>query len=309
MKQKTLRKSGSPSRSTSGEKILRTIGFIGLGHMGLPMASNLLKAGFRIKGYDASEKARRLAEAAGIAVVGSAQEAASDTDIVITMLPDGKVLLSVLEEIAPQLKDCAVVDCSTIHVQDAKEAHSQLDTRFLEAPVSGGVAGAAAGTLTFITGGEIHNLEAVRPVLMAMGNRVVHCGGPGAGQAAKICNNMLLAISMVGTCEALAMGKKLGLEPQALFDVLSTSTGACWSVNTYFPLPGVGPASPADNDFQPGFPAKMMVKDMSLAQQTAENVGQNTPLGALTLELYKQYCDTGGKDLDFSSIIAHLETT
>lgn len=287
---------------------MSNIGFIGLGNMGWPMALNLVKAGHSVSGFDVSFDVDR---DSGIAIYNCAVEATKEADFVITMLPDGAVVLSVLEEIRPSLKSGAVViNCSTIDFASANKMHQHCrDSALacLDAPVSGGINGAADGTLTFIVGGESAVLEQARQLFDAMGNKIVHCGDAGSGQAAKICNNLLLAISMVGTCESLALGKKLGLAPETLFEVLSTSSGACWSLNQYTPLPHVGAASPADNNFTPGFPAKMMVKDMTLVQQAAEIADQITPLGQHTLELYKQFTNAGGADTDFSGIIRFLE--
>ena len=235
------------------------IGFIGLGNMGLPMAANLVEAGHSVTGFDTVPAAVDKAKAAGVAIASSAAEAAAGRDIVVTMLPNGEIVLSVFAEIVPAASPgTVIVDSSTIDVASARKAHDMAGKAGLfsvDAPVSGGVGGAEAGTLTFMIGGAQEALEKARPALEVMGGRLVHCGEGGAGQAAKMCNNMLLGISMIGACEAFALAEKLGLSQQALFDVVSTSSGSCWSVNTYCPVPGVGPKSPADNDYKPGFSA------------------------------------------------------
>lgn len=288
---------------------MSSVAFIGLGNMGLPMARNLLQAGYDVRGFDTSVEAREHASAAGITVADTGAEAVQDAGIVITMVPNGPILLKLLEELNPVMgPDALCIDCSTTEVHEARQAHDLMGSRFLDAPVSGGIAGAADGTLTFIVGGDAATLDRTTPLFEAMGNKIVHCGGPGSGQAAKICNNMLLAISTIATCEAVAMGDKLGLDPQALFDVLSTSTGSCWAVNSYYPVADIGPASPADKGFTPGFPAKMMVKDLTLTQNTAALAEQVTPLGAKALDLYRDFVSQGGSETDFSGIITYLSS-
>ncbi len=286
------------------------IGFIGLGNMGLPMAINLLKAGHAVTGFDAVEAARAKAGEAGITVAGSNAEAATGRDLVVTMLPNGAIMLAVFAEIVPA---CApgtvIVDSSTVDVSSARKAHDMAAAAgllCLDAPVSGGVGGAEAGTLTFMIGGSQQAFGKAQPALEKMSKRLVHCGDGGAGQAAKICNNMLLGISMIGACEAFALAEKLGLSQQALFDVVSTSSGSCWSVNTYCPVPGVGPKSPADNDYKPGFAAALMLKDLSLSQQAAADSGAATPMGARATELYKAFVDSGHANTDFSGVIRAL---
>lgn len=292
---------------------MANIGFIGLGNMGLPMAINLVKAGNSVAGFDTVPEARRKAEAAGIALASSAAEAASGRDIVVTMLPNGKIALAVFAEIVPAAAPGTVlVDSSTIDVASARKAHAMADEAgllCLDAPVSGGVGGAEAGTLTFMIGGSQAAFDKARPALEKMGKRLVHCGEGGAGQAAKICNNMLLGISMIGACEAFALADKLGLSQQALFDVVSTSSGSCWSVNTYCPVPGVGPQSPADNDYRPGFAAALMLKDLSLSQQAASEAGQATPMGAHAAQIYQAFVDAGHAGTDFSGVIKFLDQT
>ncbi len=291
---------------------MATIGFIGLGNMGLPMAQNLVEAGHEVHGYDAVPDTLHAAKEASIVTCASLTDAVEEADSVVTMLPNGAIVLSVLEEILPACKPGAlIIDSSTVDVDSAKRAHgmaADAGLGMIDCPVSGGISGAAAGTLTFMIGGSQENCKEAEPYLDIMGGRQVRCGGGGAGQAAKICNNMLLAVSMIGTSEAFSLGQKLGLEPQALFDVMSTSSGSCWSINTYCPVPGVGPQSPSDNDYKPGFASSLMIKDAGLAQKAAEASGQATPLGAHALELYRQFASETSEDLDFSGIITWLET-
>ena len=286
------------------------IAFIGLGNMGLPMAQNLAAARHDLQGFDASIKMIKAAKAAGIPTCTSTIEAVADADIVFMMLPHGKAALSVSEAILPILKpQSLLIDCSTIDVQTAELIHEKAKAAkvyCLDAPVSGGIGGAAAGTLTFMVGGEDEAFEVAKPLLDIMGKKSVHCGAGGAGQAAKICNNMLLAISMIGSCEAFNLGEKLGLKPSVLFDVMSTSSGSCWSVNTYCPVPNVGPQSPADNDYKAGFSAAMMAKDTSLAQQAARHVSASTPLGEHADALYAKMLEEGLGHEDFSAMIKFL---
>lgn len=289
---------------------MTSIGFIGLGNMGLPMALNLAKAGFGVTGYDSFPAARDRASKAGLALGASAAATAAGRDIVVTMLPDGAATLAVFGEILPAMaKGAVVVDSSTIDVASAREAHALAERSgqlSLDAPVSGGVGGASAATLTFMIGGSDQAFAKAKPALQAMGKRIVHCGPGGAGQAAKICNNMLLGVSMIGACEAFALAEKLDLSQQALFDVISTSSGSCWAVNTYCPVPGVGPKSPADNDYKPGFAAALMLKDLTLAQKAAADAGASTPMGRRATELYKAFVDKGHAGEDFSGIIRQL---
>ncbi|MGI9400212.1 MAG: 3-hydroxyisobutyrate dehydrogenase [Rhizobiaceae bacterium] len=286
------------------------IGFIGLGNMGLPMAANLVNAGHNVTGFDTISEALDLASENGIAIAGSAASAAEGQDTVVTMLPNGKIVLSVFEEIAKSADPgTLIIDSSTIDVASAKKAHEMATAaglRSLDAPVSGGVGGAEAGTLTFMAGGSAEAFDHAKPVLEIMGGRIVHCGDGGAGQSAKICNNMLLGISMIGACEAFSLAEKLGLSQEALFDVVSTSSGSCWSVNTYCPVPDVGPTSPADNDYKPGFAAALMLKDLDLSQQAAEETGMATPMGKHAANLYEKFVEAGGGTADFSGIIKHL---
>lgn len=282
------------------------IGFIGLGNMGAPMAANLIKAGHEVTGFDVAG-----VTVEGAAKAGSAAEAASGQDAVITMLPNGDILRSVYAEIVPAgAKGSVFIDCSTVDVVSARAAHDMAAANGLlsvDAPVSGGVGGAAAGTLTFMAGGSDEAFSRAAPLFEIMGKKAVHCGAAGAGQSAKICNNMLLGISMIGTCEAFALAEKLGLSAQSLFDVVSTSSGSCWSVNTYCPVPGVGPQSPADNGYKPGFAAELMLKDLKLSQQAAGSVSAQTPMGARATELYDKFVAGEGKGRDFSAMIEELK--
>ncbi len=288
------------------------IGFIGLGNMGLPMAINLNKAGHQINAFDLVPAAREAAAKEGMTVCDSAAEAVAGADTIVTMLPNGKIVLSVFEEIVPAAeKGAVIIDSSTVDVSSAKQAHqmaADAGLGCLDAPVSGGIGGAAAGTLTFMIGGPKDSFDKAQPVLDIMGGRLVHCGEGGAGQSAKICNNMLLGISMIGACEAFILADKLGLDRQALFDVVSTSSGSCWSVNTYCPVPGVGPRSPADNDYKPGFAAALMLKDLLLSQQAAGENAVPTPMGGHATELYQAMADAGNGDADFSGMINFLQT-
>ena len=287
------------------------IGFIGLGNMGLPMAVNLKKAGHAIQAFDTVPSQLEIAKSEGMEICASAADAARGADIVITMLPNGEIVSAVYSQIIPAAtKGALVIDSSTIDVSTAKSLHGQAGTAellSLDAPVSGGVGGATAGSLTFMCGGSAEAFKKAQPLLDIMGGKVIHCGDGGAGQAAKICNNMLLSISMIGACEAFALAEKLGLSAQAAFDVMSTSSGSCWSVNTYCPVPGVGPKSPADNDYKPGFAAELMLKDASLAQQAATEAGQATPMGQYAAMLYRHFLANGGEGKDFSGIIEYLK--
>ena len=282
------------------------IGFIGLGNMGAPMAANLVKAGHEVTGFDVAG-----VTVDGVTPAGSAPEAAGGQDAVITMLPNGAILRSVYAEIVDAGTAGSVfIDCSTVDVESARAAHEMAAAKGLlsvDAPVSGGVGGASAGTLTFMAGGSDEAFGRANPLFEIMGKKAVHCGDAGAGQSAKICNNMLLGISMIGTCEAFALAEKLGLSAQKLFDVVSTSSGSCWSVNAYCPVPGVGPQSPADNDYKPGFAAELMLKDLKLSQQAASSVSAQTPMGAHATELYDAFVNDDGKRRDFSAMIERLK--
>jgi 3-hydroxyisobutyrate dehydrogenase len=288
---------------------MTTIAFIGLGNMGGPMAANLVTAGHRVVGFDLSPELREAARAQGAEAAGSAREAIAEAEIVITMLPAGKHVLSVWGDIVPSLKPgTLVIDSSTIDVESATRAHAlakERGCRSLDAPVSGGVGGARGATLTFMCGGSAEAFAGAEPILSRMGKRVVHCGDAGAGQAAKICNNMILGISMIGVCEAFVLAEKLGLSHQALFDVASTSSGQCWSLTSYCPVPGPVPTSPANSGYQPGFASALMLKDLKLAQEAAAASGATTPLGAAAAQIYGLHNAWGEGGMDFSAII-HL---
>lgn len=282
------------------------IGFIGLGNMGGPMAANLAKAGHEVSGYDRADVTIE-----GVARATSGAEATKEADVVITMLPNGKILRAVAEEILPAMTQGAtLVDCSTVDVDSARAVSEQAAASgqlFVDAPVSGGVGGAAGGTLTFMAGGSDEAFAVASPLFDVMGQKAVHCGAAGAGQAAKICNNMILGATMIVTCEAFALADKLGLDRQKMFDVVSTSSGYSWTMNAYCPAPGVGPQSPADNGYQPGFAAELMLKDLRLAQQAAESADADTPLGAAAMALYAQFVEEeDGLGQDFSAMLPRL---
>ena len=283
------------------------IGFIGLGNMGAPMAANLVKAGHEVTGFDVAG-----VTVEGVATAATAAEAAAGRDAVISMLPDGPILRKVAADVIPAMQPGAVfVDCSTVDVESARAAHEMAEKAgvlSVDAPVSGGVGGATAGTLTFMCGGSDAAFAKAAPLFEVMGQKAVHCGAPGAGQAAKICNNMILGISMIGVCEAFALADRLGLSRQSMFDVVSTSSGYCWSLNAYCPAPGVGPQSPADNGYKPGFAAELMLKDLRLSQQAAEGVDAATPMGLRAMELYAQFVEAeGGRGRDFSAMLPRFE--
>ena len=290
---------------------MTTVAFIGVGNMGGPMARNLLKAQCRVVASDTSEPALKSVVDAG-AEVATAKAAAERADVVITMLPAGSHVRSVwldggVMEAAP--KTALLIDCSTIDMQSARAVHAEAEKAgrdFLDAPVSGGVAGAEAGTLAFMCGGSAKAFERARPILEKMGKRVVHAGGPGAGQAAKICNNMLLAISMIGTCEAFVLGEKLGLDHQRLFEIMSAASGQCWSLTSYCPVPGPVPAAPSNRDYRGGFATALMLKDLKLAQSAAQEAASATPLGAAAAQLYGLFAAKGEGTTDFSGIINML---
>ena len=283
------------------------IAFIGLGNMGAPMAANLAKAGHAVTGFDVAG-----ATAEGVAQAGSGPGAVAGAEVVITMLPNGAILRSVADEIIPAMAPGAVLlDCSTVDVDSARAVADQAAMAglgALDAPVSGGIGGAAGGTLTFMVGGSEEAFAKAKPLFDIMGQKAVHCGPSGNGQAAKICNNMILGVTMIATCEAFALADKLGLSREAMFDVVSTSSGSSWSMNTYCPAPGVGPTSPADNGYKPGFAAELMLKDLGLSQQAAETADADTPMGQRALELYRSFVeDEGGKGRDFSAMLPRFE--
>jgi 3-hydroxyisobutyrate dehydrogenase len=286
------------------------IAFIGLGHMGNPMAANLVKAGYAVSGFDLIQENLDQARTNGASIAGSGKEAVEGAEIVITMLPAGAHVLSVYRELLDVADTGTLfIDCSTIDVESSRQAHklaAEKQMLSIDAPVSGGVGGAAAGTLTFMAGGSDEAFALAEPILDPMAGRVVHCGEGGAGQAAKICNNMILGISMIAAGEAFVLAEKLGLSHQALFDVASTSSGQCWSINTYCPVPGPVPTSPANNDYKPGFAAALMLKDLKLSQEAAQSSGAVTPLGASAMQLYALFNAAGEAETDFSGIINFL---
>ncbi|NOC90506.1 3-hydroxyisobutyrate dehydrogenase [Ruegeria sp. HKCCD6604] len=283
------------------------IGFIGLGNMGAPMAANLAKAGHQVLGFDTAGVA-----VDGVTQAGTATEAVASADAVITMLPNGAILRSVADQIIPAMaKGAVLIDCSTVDVDSARavaEQASGAGLLFVDAPVSGGVGGAAGGTLTFMAGGSDDAFAKAAPLFDIMGQKAVHCGEAGAGQAAKICNNMILGVTMIATCEAFALADKLGLDRQKMFDVVSTSSGYSWTMNAYCPAPGVGPQSPADNDYTPGFAAELMLKDLRLSQQAASSADADTPMGQAATALYEQFVENeDGLGRDFSAMLPRFE--
>ncbi|MBV0911520.1 3-hydroxyisobutyrate dehydrogenase [Anianabacter salinae] len=283
------------------------VAFIGLGNMGLPMATNLAKAGHEVTGFDV---AGVTTDAFGRAATGP--EAATGADAVITMLPNGQILRSVADELIPAMRPGAIfLDCSTVDVDSARAAAEQASAAGLlplDAPVSGGIGGATAGTLTFMVGGSEEAFTKAAPLFDIMGQKAVHCGASGNGQAAKICNNMILGVTMIATCEAFALADKLGLDRQAMFDVVSTSSGYSWSMNAYCPAPGIGPKSPSDNGYKPGFAADLMLKDLRLSQQAATSADADTPMGAAAMALYERFVEAeDGKGMDFSAMLPRFE--
>ena len=291
---------------------MATIAFIGLGNMGGPMAANLVKAGHKVVAFDLVEASRQQAKNDGAAIAESSVASVKGAEVVVTMLPAGKHVLAVWNEVVPAMaKGALIIDCSTIDVESAKQAHAlaaKHGVGSVDAPVSGGTGGAKGATLTFMCGGGDKAFAAARPVLEKMGKKIVHCGAGGAGQAAKICNNMILGISMIAVSEAFSLAEKLGLSHQALFDVASTSSGQCWSLTSYCPVPGPVPTSPANNDYRPGFASALMVKDLTLAQDAAKAAGAATPLGKHAQEIYKAFDASGNGGVDFSGIIRHVRS-
>ncbi len=286
------------------------IAFFGLGNMGLPMARNLAAAGFAVVGYDVVEAARRRAAEAGLAVADEPARALAGAEVAITMLPAGpQVREAYLGDggILDNAREGALLaDCSTIDVDTAREVHRAAEAAgftMVDAPVSGGVAGAEAATLTFMVGGRDEAFARAKPILEKMGRAVIHAGGPGTGQAAKICNNMMLGIQMISVCEAFALAERLGLSHEKLFEIASRASGQCWSLTSYCPVPGPVPAAPSNRDYRPGFTAAMMLKDLRLAQETAARVQAATPLGAGAAQLYQLFVAAGNEGLDFSAII------
>jgi 3-hydroxyisobutyrate dehydrogenase len=291
---------------------MANIGFIGLGNMGLPMALNLVKAGHAVAGNDVTPKGMEALAAAGGAIAKSASEAAQ-ADIVVTMLPAGQqvrdVYLGANGLLSKAKKGTLFIDSSTIDVETARAVAAEAEKKgmlMIDAPVSGGVGGAQGATLTFMVGGPDAAFEKAKPILDKMGKTIVHAGGAGAGQAAKICNNMILGISMIAVSEAFVLAEKLGLDKQKLFDISSKSSGQCWSMTSYCPVPGPVPASPANRDYQAGFTAAMMLKDLKLAQEAAKSAGAKTPLGAEAAEIYDRYVGSGEGGRDFSGVIRFI---
>lgn len=287
------------------------IAFIGLGNMGGGMAANLAKAGHTVNAFDLSEDALSTAKGNGCTVFSDAKQAVQGVDAIVSMLPNGKIVEAVYSSDvfnhAPE--GALLIDCSTIDVGTAKSvgaAASEAGYTMVDAPVSGGIAAANAGTLAFMVGGSADGFERAKIVLDNMGKAVIHAGDNGAGQSAKICNNMLLGASMIATCEAFIMAQKLGLDPQNFYDISSVSSGQNWSMTSYCPIPGVGPASPADNDYQGGFAAALMLKDLRLAMEAAQQAGADTPMGAKAAQLYEQFVEAGHAGSDFSAIIKTL---
>jgi 3-hydroxyisobutyrate dehydrogenase len=287
------------------------IAFIGLGNMGGGMAANLVKAGHQVNAFDLSVDALERAKGQGAAIFSSVREAVAGVDAVVSMLPNGKIVERVFEDdvIGHAPTGAMLIDCSTIDVATARAVSAFAGNQgyaIVDAPVSGGIAAANGGTLTFMVGGARDAFEQAEPILAAMGKAVIHAGTSGAGQAAKICNNMLLGASMVATCETFAMAEKLGLDLQTFYDIASKASGQCWSMTSYCPVPGVGPQSPADNGYQGGFATALMLKDLKLAMEAAQSVGAAVPMGERAAALYQAFADAGSGGLDFSAIIQSL---
>jgi 3-hydroxyisobutyrate dehydrogenase len=288
---------------------MSTVAFLGLGHMGGPMAANLVAAGHPVRGFDPVPALRAAADAKGATVFDSGADAVADADVVITSLPNGAVVKACYAEILPAAKaGTLLIDTSTISVDDAREIHRQAlsaGLAQLDAPVSGGIKGATAGTLAFMVGGEDGSVERARPILAPLAGKVIHCGASGAGQAAKLCNNMVLAVQQIAVGEAFVLAEKLGLSAQSLFDVITGATGNCWSVHTNCPVPGPVPTSPANNDFKPGFATALMNKDLGLAMAAVTSTGSSAPLGTHAAEIYAKFA-TDHADKDFSAVIELL---
>lgn len=288
---------------------MSTIAFLGLGHMGGPMAKNLVAAGHTVRGFDLVPAAQDAARAAGVTVIDTAEEAVQGADAVVTMLPNGAIVKSVYEAVLPHAaRGTLFIDSSTISVDDARAVHALAEAagmKQVDAPVSGGVKGADAGTLAFMVGGDDEAFAAAQPVLDPMAGKVIHCGGSGNGQAAKVCNNMILAVQQIVVGEAFVLAEKLGLADQALYDVVTGATGNCWSLHTNCPVPGPVAGAPSGNDFKPGFATALMNKDLGLAMDAVSSTGARAPLGMHAAELYAAFAqDNGG--LDFSAIIQTL---
>lgn len=291
---------------------MATVGFIGLGNMGGGMAANLAKKGHDVRAFDLSQDALDRAKAAGCLPVASAAEAVAGADYVVTMLPAGQHVRSVYENdiFGAVPASALLMDCSTIDVGSARAVAAAATTKglaFVDAPVSGGIAAANGGTLTFMVGGSAEHFARAEPVLALMGKAVIHAGGPGSGQAAKIVNNMILGSTMVATCEAFALAQKLGLDLQTFFDISSKASGQSWSMTSYCPVPGVGPQTPADNGYEGGFASALMLKDLKLAVEAAQSVGASVPMGSSAESLYQAFANLGGASKDFSAIIKMLD--
>jgi len=288
------------------------IAFIGLGHMGGGMAPNLAKAGHEVRAFDLSEEALARAVEQGCKRAGSTGEAVSDADVVVTMLPAAQHVLDVYRSqvLGKAPTTALLIDCSTIDVASARSIEEEAAAQgytMVDAPVSGGIAAAASGNLAFMVGGSDEAFARAQPIIEPMAKAVIHAGGPGAGQAAKICNNMILGATMIVTCEAFVMAQKLGLDPAVFFDIASKASGQSWSMTTYTPVPGVGPDTPADHDYEGGFAAALMLKDLKLAMDAAQHADAYTPLGAQAEELYQRFVTLGGGSKDFSGIIKMLD--
>ena len=288
------------------------IAFIGLGHMGGGMAPNLAKAGHEVRAFDLSQEALEAAIGAGCSRAGSTEEACADADVVITMLPAAQHVLDVYRNhvFGHAPGSALLIDCSTIDVASARTVEEEASAKsyeMVDAPVSGGIAAAAAGTLAFMVGGSDEAFARAKPVIDPMAKAVIHAGGPGAGQAAKICNNMILGATMAVTCEAFVLAQKLGLDPKVFFDISSQASGQSWSMTTYCPVPGVGPKTPADNDYEGGFAAALMLKDLKLAMAAAEQAGVDAEMGEEAEELYAEFVSKGGGNKDFSGIIQMID--
>jgi 3-hydroxyisobutyrate dehydrogenase len=288
------------------------IAFLGLGNMGGPMSANLLGAGHTVRGFDPVPTAAATAAAGGVEVFDSAADAVAEADVVITMLPNGDIVKRCYAEVLPAARAGALfIDSSTISVNDARDVHSQAESHGvsqLDAPVSGGVKGAVAGTLAFMVGGDEDAVQRARPVLEPMAGKIIHCGAAGAGQAAKVCNNMVLAVQQIAVGEAFVLAEKLGLSAQSLFDVITGATGNCWAVHTNCPVPGPVPTSPANNDFKPGFATALMNKDLGLAMDAVSSTGSAAPLGKHAAEIYAKFAAEHGA-LDFSAVIEMLRSS
>lgn len=286
-----------------------TIAFLGLGNMGTPMAGNLVNSGYTVRGFDPVPAAREAAAAKGVTVFAGGAEAVQGADVVITMLPNGTLVKECYAEVMPSANAGTLfIDSSTIAVNDARQANGYAAERGfgqLDAPVSGGVKGAVAGTLAFMVGGEADSLEKARPVLDAMASKIIHCGKSGSGQAAKLCNNMLLAVQQIAVGEAFVLAEKLGLSAQSLFDVVTGATGNCWALHTNCPVPGPVPTSPANDDFKPGFATALMNKDLGLAMDAVASTGASAPLGSHAAQIYAAFAEQHG-GLDFSAVIETL---